>query len=364
MLHLNRPRVRASASIVLSAAFAGLAVAGDAPSWTLTVDPAVSQTDGSSTVASDLAGFLIGDFDPETNPDGTSTLPGIFGGSGNQPVDLTLDLAIGGPFAGGVSGGLQALGDPASGELTLSGLSLDLLSGSAPPLPLTVTVLFETFRTFNPDSLFPGGIPLEVPLGEATVSSLEALQIGAALVTATPAGKNSYTLAGEVSLLLFAEVSALGDVLLLPPVAVTVPLEASGITIDGKGVATLSLGFAFAVSEEDTGPFEEPVLDGVPFDLPTVFPPGDIAGVEFTATPESVSTSISLTIGLVASGPQDVPATPGDANGDGVVDFADILVVLATFGSCGAGLPCPGDLNDDQAVDFTDILIVLSNWTA
>lgn len=365
MLQSTGSRVIAPVSVVLAAALAGPALAGGpAPSWTLTVDPAVSQTDGSGTIGSALAGFLIGDFDPETNPDGTSTLPGVFGGSGNQPVDLTLDLAIGGPVTGAVSGGLAAIGDPADGAITLSGLSLDLLSGSVPALPLSVTVVFETFRTFNPDSLFPGGIPVEVPLGEATVSSLEAVQVGAALITATPAGKGSFTLSGEISVLLFAQVAALGDVLPLPPVPVTLPLEASTISIDGDGVATLTVGIAIAVSEEDTGPFTEPVLDAVPFDLPTVLPPGEVAGVLFTATPESVSTAITLSVGLTAAGPQDVPQVPGDANGDGAVDFADVLVVLSTFGPCDAGLPCPGDLNDDESVNFTDILVVLSNWTA
>ncbi len=50
----------------------------------------------------------------------------------------------------------------------------------------------------------------------------------------------------------------------------------------------------------------------------------------------------------------------GDVNGDGLIDFEDILLLLAAWGPCQG---CPEDLNDDGSVDFADILIVLANWT-
>ena len=51
-------------------------------------------------------------------------------------------------------------------------------------------------------------------------------------------------------------------------------------------------------------------------------------------------------------------ACPGDANGDGVVDFTDLGAVLAAFGESGDGLP--GDLNGDGVVDFADLGLVLA----
>lgn len=58
------------------------------------------------------------------------------------------------------------------------------------------------------------------------------------------------------------------------------------------------------------------------------------------------------------------PRRPGDANGNGVVDFADILGVLAAWGACPEPpLICPGDLDDSGVVDFADILLVLANWS-
>ncbi|TVQ63676.1 MAG: hypothetical protein EA379_03515 [Phycisphaerales bacterium] len=56
----------------------------------------------------------------------------------------------------------------------------------------------------------------------------------------------------------------------------------------------------------------------------------------------------------------DEPGIPGDLNGDGVVDFADLSIVLSQFGMEGDDLD--GDANGDGVVDFTDLSIVLSNF--
>jgi hypothetical protein len=53
----------------------------------------------------------------------------------------------------------------------------------------------------------------------------------------------------------------------------------------------------------------------------------------------------------------NTPPTPGDVNGDGCVDDADLLAVLFAFGQTGSGLP--EDVNGDGVVDDADLLIVL-----
>ena len=58
------------------------------------------------------------------------------------------------------------------------------------------------------------------------------------------------------------------------------------------------------------------------------------------------------------------PAALGDANGDGVTDFDDLLVVISTWGVCTATPRCAGDLDGDSVVGFADLLLVLSGWTA
>lgn len=51
----------------------------------------------------------------------------------------------------------------------------------------------------------------------------------------------------------------------------------------------------------------------------------------------------------------------GDVDGDGLVDFADILAVLGSWGPCEGD--CPADLDGDGVVGFADLLLVLANWT-
>ena len=50
----------------------------------------------------------------------------------------------------------------------------------------------------------------------------------------------------------------------------------------------------------------------------------------------------------------------GDANGDGVVDVIDLLMVLADFGPCEG---CDTDFNGDGIVGVVEVLVILFNWT-
>ncbi|MBX3353741.1 MAG: S8 family serine peptidase [Phycisphaeraceae bacterium] len=63
---------------------------------------------------------------------------------------------------------------------------------------------------------------------------------------------------------------------------------------------------------------------------------------------------------VVVSAIVPLPSCTGDANGDGVVNFADLNVVLSNFGATGFGVP--GDLNNDDVVNFADLNVVLSNF--
>jgi hypothetical protein len=358
-------RRHAAVSVAAATAAACLpaapALAGGQPAWTLTVGPG-GTTSGTGTVDNDLTGFLIGDFDERSNPDGTSTLPGIFGGSGNQPVDLDAGFDLGGSLDGTISGGLRIVGDPEGGEIAIESLDLDLLSGATSVFPITATLVFETFRSVNPDSLFPGGFPVEIPLAEAEIVRFDALQAGSASSVVSPNGPDSYLLTVDVPVFLIAEFVALGQSLELPPVPAIVSF-AGELNIGPDGGATVALTSSAGVSQIDEGPFTDPVLEGVPFDLPTVLPPGSVAGVLFTLTPQSVASELSFALSFDAAGPADAPGLTGDVNGDGAVDFADILLVLAAFGSCDPGAPCPADVDRSGDVAFGDLLLVLANWT-
>ncbi len=54
------------------------------------------------------------------------------------------------------------------------------------------------------------------------------------------------------------------------------------------------------------------------------------------------------------------PGTPGDANGDGVVNDADAAIVAANWQKSSSG--APGDANLDGIVDSADAAVLASNW--
>ena len=51
-----------------------------------------------------------------------------------------------------------------------------------------------------------------------------------------------------------------------------------------------------------------------------------------------------------------------DLNDDGVVGYADLLVLLGHWGACPSA-PCLADLTGDGVIDFNDLLRVLDAWT-
>jgi hypothetical protein len=51
----------------------------------------------------------------------------------------------------------------------------------------------------------------------------------------------------------------------------------------------------------------------------------------------------------------------GDVNGDCLVNVADLLAVIASWGPCGG---CSADVNNDGVVNVTDLLLVIQNWSA
>lgn len=63
------------------------------------------------------------------------------------------------------------------------------------------------------------------------------------------------------------------------------------------------------------------------------------------------------------------PATPGDINGDGVVNVIDLLAVINTWGACVNPNDCPEDVappgppTGDDVVNVLDLLFVINHWS-
>jgi len=67
----------------------------------------------------------------------------------------------------------------------------------------------------------------------------------------------------------------------------------------------------------------------------------------------------------MAAGPDTIPGMNkliGDFNGDGKVDFADLLILAQNYGKMGGAMLSQGDANADGSVGFDDLLLLAQNY--
>ncbi len=309
----------------------------------------------SGTMGTTLDGTLVGDWDEETNPDGTQTRPGVWGGSGNNPIPISITIMI--AFDGDTSpqGPLNLsiddeLGSASINDLVWNVLPEEILSGT-----LTATTLFETFRSITPDSLYPGGTPVDIPLGEATVSACVITQSAPGTGTATPIadvpGAHHITVTVPAILDLLITTESLGEL----PMQFPFVLDIDGDHYIGDATDMLVMTASTTLDESGDLPLEP--LPTIPMELPTIIPPGDYAGVLLNLTPTIASATLDIAADLTATHQQ---GPFGDINGDGLVNTDDLLAILAAFGACDG---CPEDLDGDVLVCFNEILIIIDNWS-
>lgn len=299
-----------------------------------------------------MPGTLIGNWDEASNPEGTMTRPGWSGGSGNMPVECQVTPILSGDVMGEPGGSMAIDIDLDAMAISVDGLHADLLGEKVGTVPLSILLIFETFRTFQPDSLYIGGAEVEVPLGEGRVISLDldqAAPIDLALIEDGDAWTFAGAMPGTVTMLVEIQESPLEI-----PLPVVVPIEGT-LTTDGSQITMV---VELSLDEEETG--DAPPgwgFQDLPADFPTVIPPGQTAHLLLTAEAETVESSLQIDAEFVFVGEA---ATPGDVNGDGVVNVTDLLAVIAAWGACEGSCEC--DLDGDGHVGVTDLLIVLENW--
>ncbi|MCC6677937.1 MAG: hypothetical protein IT436_12405 [Phycisphaerales bacterium] len=308
--------------------------------------------------SADFEGAMIGDYDPDTNPAGTQTRPGLFGGSGNQPIPTSLSAGADAQNTTHPAGSFTLDIDTGAGTVLITALDADLLAGAAPDVPLTITFEFDTFRTFSPSSLYIGGFPLTIPFGQATVSALSARlpgQPGFGILSQT--GPDTYSFTILAALELSFEASLLGQPIAPPPTVIPVPL--SGDLILSGDSATATLTFDFGIQQVIPGPLPGGAGDitDFPLDLPTILPPGQTAHLLLSMSFQQFAIDSSFTATLIADGAADCLA---DFNGDGFVDFADYLEFLNLYDSQDPA----ADLNGDGFIDFIDYLEFLNLYEA
>lgn len=116
------------------------------------------------------------------------------------------------------------------------------------------------------------------------------------------------------------------------------------------------LGF-FADQNGIIDPTKQPeVLLEVEFQLPAESTSVRFEGV-VCAAPGGVP------IDVIANDTIDFDVTPciADINADGIVDGADLTILLGNWGPCNA-TTCQGDINEDSLVDGADLTALLGDW--
>jgi hypothetical protein len=308
------------------------------------VDSKASAAGIDASVLLETGGTLIGDYDAATNPTGTQTRPGFFGGSGNNPIATSADLAATTEAATNPGGAVTIGLDLGSLTIDFSGLTLDLLNGQTAGTDLSATLQYSTFNTINPSFIYPGGIPITLPLGQiAGISAAMVTQTGPGPGTLTPtADPNAWEFTALVSaeIAIAAEVSLPGsDPTPTPGNALPIVLPLSGV-VERVSSSALRVTISAAVDPTTTPvPIDGLTLPAVPFELPTLG--SDTASVILTLAPEALTIGAGFEISLVIFA--EVSGCAVDLfpeGGDGQLNFFDVSTFLSAF------------TNGDPAADF------------
>ena len=317
------------------------------------LDEGLSTATQSLTIGVPFSGNFIGDYDAESNPDGTQTRPGLFGGSGNNPIGYVAQFDMSGDNTSSPGGTMSITIDEKTSSALVDAFSIDLLGASVNELEYGVTLNYETFNTINPFSIYPGGFDIPIPLGAAQIisSRLDSALPGALLLE--PA-KGGYSVTGALN----GTATSVVELGTGPQeFAIPVVLPVTGTLVAGESGWQIELSIALSVEEElplkDVPPFE-----GLPLPLPTLPPSDETANLLMSGSLSSFFIQSDQSLLLVAN---EVKSTvDGDLNGDGLVDGGDMGLLFLAWGFNPGN---PADFNQDDWVDGGDLGIVILNWS-
>jgi hypothetical protein len=304
---LRRKQLSSTSFSTLSALvlFAGASSAARADAtgqWQFTINQAQSGLNATLQAGVQTSGTLIGDWDAAANPTGTRTKPGLSGSFGNEEnvavnvdnFDVGLDETINTDTSGAFSMDI----DQTLGTVQLSNYTANFLTGGDLSLPIGVTIQYESFRSRSPSSIYPGGIPITLPIGNATVSALSFAQSGPGIGTITPGATPNVF---DVQVIALAQLTLTVDILGQSfdiPQAPT-PIALGGELVVNGSNATLSALRPIAFVQ---GTQPNQALPQFALPLPTVLPPGGIANVLLDLNLTDISGSLNGTFTTVSNG--------------------------------------------------------------
>lgn len=283
------------------AALLALAPFAAAQSYSFTLDSATSATNIGALFSIDLPSSAIGDYDATTNPTGTRTCTTLFGTCNNTAIPFTNSLDIDSSLVGSPSGSFLATVDVGAGVAIVSGFAAAPLGKQAGGADLTLNLLYSTFRTQQPDSLYIGGINLPLPLGQVTVDNLLIAQSGDApgVVTAT-AATDVYDFAALLDTTLEFDIDFLGNATHVGPIPF--PLPVVGVLDLSGASALLSLTVDQTAKQTVADPLGGQTFPSIALPLPTILPPGGTANLLFDITPGDLDLSFLADLDWLAIG--------------------------------------------------------------
>ncbi len=282
-----RPSIRTVQLLIAAAAAASSA---NAQSFSFSLQDALSSTNIGANFAIDLPGAGIGDFDAASNPGGTSTCTNLFGACNNTSIAFTNSLEIDSVFAGSPSGSFAASVDTAAGVAVVSNFIASPLGKDSGGADLTLNLLYNTFRTTQPNSLFVGGFNLPLPLGQVAVDNLLLVQTADAAGVLTPTAVNGvYDFAALLPTELSFEIDFLGSATQVGPLPFPLPVVG---TLDLRNPqAQLTLTVDASGKQTIPNPLGGQTFEDIPLGLPTILPPGSVANLVFDITPGDLALS-------------------------------------------------------------------------
>lgn len=336
-------------------ALATSAVLADEIVYDCALNAAASTVVQSNDVTAPFTGTLIGNYDATTNPTGTRTIPGFFGGSGNNPISYTASFALAGDINSHPTGTLSFATDIEALQVRIGAVNLDLLGGVPGTLAATVNINYQTFHTVAPSAIYPGGVNIPVPVGNGTVSTLRAVQSGPVVPGLLVPQKNgTYTFNAAVPVDFIVVATLLGqNVIDGTPTPGVLPLSGT-LTVNANN--TVSIAVTVANTSSTTQPVTNGAFTDLALALPTVIPTGSTANVLMSGTVTEVTVAQGLNATLAIAGTR--APIPGDLNADFLVNSLDIAILLSNWLGTGSG-----DCNGDGIVDSRDIAVLLSNWS-
>jgi len=337
------------AAVALAAASSMPALATE--TFLVEMAPKSTHMDVSLSVSVPLAGSLIGDYDPVSNPGGTRTRTSFFG-NGNVPIPFTADVRAGLRMDTVPSGSMRMT--MGGGDLfILSDMSMNMLSGGSALIGATLDLSNPVFYTSNPTAVFPGNLPpLPIPAGAITSLSVQqvAPTVGAMVETETA---GTYDFLALVPADLTFHVHVMKDSLELDSFPILLPV-AGRLTRDGDSM-TMEAGIDYSVLVPLPIPLDP--LAGEPVDLPTLLGP---AHVLLSGDFGELTLENAVNVQMVVDGQPTCSLIDLDGNCES--DGGDIGLLLAAWGPCPTVGQCAADFNGDGAVNQVDLTIMLALW--